>query len=285
MKLVFIHGRDQQKKDPVKLQNQWVRALKKGLKAADLKFPSKIDIHFPFYGDKLDELIKKLDTPLIDGVKFRGDGTNSDEASFRGALLSEMAEKAGITDSEIQKHYQGSSREKGVLNWGWVQAILKALDGTPLGEAAIDSFARDVFVYLTNPTVRKTIEGIVKPFLSSGPCVVVGHSLGSVVGYNLLSQTKAVVKKYVTVGSPLAIKAIKQKLVLPLSMPISTQAWFNALDRRDGVALYPLDSEHFKIKPPIKNKTDVNNTTANRHGIKGYLDDPVVAREIYKVLV
>jgi hypothetical protein len=57
--------------------------------------------------------------------------------------------------------------------------------------------------------------------------------------------------------------------------PPNVSRWFNAMDERDVVALYPLTSENFNVDPPIENKTDVDNPTPNRHGISGYLGDPV----------
>ena len=62
---------------------------------------------------------------------------------------------------------------------------------------------------------------------------------------------------------------------------------FNALDQRDVVALYPLDSVNFPLDPAvpaIENKRDVRNKTDNRHGITGYLDDAEVARRIHEAL-
>ena len=67
--------------------------------------------------------------------------------------------------------------------------------------------------------------------------------------------------------------------------PACAEKWFNAMDDRDVVALYPLDSEHFDVDPAIENKTDVDNFTENRHSIDGYLSDPVVAKRIYEALV
>jgi pimeloyl-ACP methyl ester carboxylesterase len=119
-----------------------------------------------------------------------------------------------------------------------------------------------------------------------GRCVVVGHSLGSVVGYNVLrSQATGLdVVRYVTVGSPLGIRAIQSGLDLPLEMPRSVRDWYNAMDDRDVVALRPLDAKSFPIQPAIRNKTSVNNKTKNRHGIVGYLDDRDVAKEIFTAL-
>lgn len=282
MKLVFIHGRSQQGKDPAQLQLQWTNALNEGLKKSNIDLPQGVEVVFPFYGDRLDELLKELDAPLVSDVTLRGATQDSEEADFRGELLYEIAQSAGVTDAEIQSRFKGSQQEKGPLNWEWVQSILSALDETPLGEVAIDAFTRDVYVYLTNRSVRKAIDGIVSASLPDGPCVVVGHSLGSVVAYNVLrnSSPTIAVRKYVTVGSPLGLKAIKRKLDAPIAMPACVKSWFNAMDERDVVALHPLDSNNFNINPAIENKTDVDNHTKNRHGIAGYLDDVTVAKRI-----
>lgn len=286
MKLVFIHGRAQEGKDPVKLQEEWEDALNKGLQAAGLTWPAGLTVAFPFYGDKLDQLVKQLDTPTVDDVVTKGAAQDTTEASFRGQLLREMATAAGITDADIQKHYTGTPQEKGPLNWKWVHAILRALDKTPLGESAIDRFTRDVYVYLAYPAVRKAIDAIVADALTGGADVVVGHSLGSVVGFNVLRKAPATlgVRRYVTVGSPLAVKAIKADLDTPLAMPGCVNSWYNAMDPRDVVALYPLDGNHFPIDPAIENKTTVDNFTENRHSIAGYLTDPDVARKIHEAL-
>jgi pimeloyl-ACP methyl ester carboxylesterase len=197
-----------------------------------------------------------------------------------------MAAEAGITEAEIQAHSAGRPQEKGPLNWEWVQAILKALERTPLGERALDRLTRDVYVYLTNRVVRRTIDGIVQAAIGSGPSVVVGHSLGSVVGYNVLRAAPAAARvgKYGTVGSPLGLTSIKRRLETPLTMPRCVLGWYNAMDERDVVALHPLNERHFGITPAIENQTTVKNHTDNRHGIIGYLDDVDVARVIHAAI-
>jgi hypothetical protein len=105
---------------------------------------------------------------------------------------------------------------------------------------------------------------------------VIGHSLGTVVAYNVLKAVPHTVPLYVSVGSPLAIRAIRKALV-PLSNPMEANGWYNAYDKRDTVALYPLDKHNFDVSPSISNNGEVQNWTENRHGIVGYLDDPNVA--------
>jgi hypothetical protein len=88
---------------------------------------------------------------------------------------------------------------------------------------------------------------------------------------------------FVTVGSPLAVTAIKKRLA-PIKHPQCVRSWFNARDKKDVVALYPLDKSHFAVRPEIENKNDLENLTGNRHGIVGYLGDLAVARKIYDAL-
>ena len=285
MKLVFIHGRGQEGRDPVALKATWEAAFEEGLRTAGLPRPTGVDIALPYYGDALDDLLKQLDTPLIADVTERGAAQDDDEGAFRGEFLEELAKGAGIGDAGIRPFYEGEVRERGVLNMGWVHATLKALDHSKrLGDLVIDTFTRDVYVYLAKPAVRRQINAIVAPEIVGEPCVVVGHSLGSVVGFNVLRETPRNVVRYVTVGSPLGVRAVKNRLEPPLGMPETTGSWFNAMDDGDIVALYPLDSEHFPTTPPIVNKTDVQNDTDNQHGIDGYLTDPDVARAIHEAL-
>ena len=88
---------------------------------------------------------------------------------------------------------------------------------------------------------------------------------------------------YLTVGSPLGVGAIRERLG-PIAHPTCATRWFNATDRRDAVALHPLDATHFPVEPPIENKTDVHTTTPDGHGIRGYLTDPEVACRIHRAL-
>jgi len=285
MKLVMIHGRSQGGKDPVALQGQWEEALEKGLGAAGLKRPSGVEIGFPFYADRLDQLVEEVDADLLENITLKGGAPDTEEADFRAEFLQEVATGAGISDDDIMAEHPTGVVEKGLKNREWVHSILKALDKTPLGTTAIDTFTRDVYVYLAYSAVRKRIDEMVTAKIA-GPCVVLAHSLGTIVGYNVLRHTPATVdvRRYITVGSPLGIRAVKKRLETPLKMPDCTDGWYNAMDERDVVALNPLDQNNFPIDPAIVNKTDVDNFTENRHGIAGYLSDPDVARAVHEAI-
>jgi hypothetical protein len=91
------------------------------------------------------------------------------------------------------------------------------------------------------------------------------------------------VRAFVTVGSPLAIRAIRDRF-RPIGFPTKAKSWYNAFDPRDVVALYPLDGTNFPVDPSVENYGKVLNATDNRHGIVGYLDDPDVAKHVLDAL-
>ena len=71
----------------------------------------------------------------------------------------------------------------------------------------------------------------------------------------------------------------------PIAAPHPVAAWTNAFDKRDVVALVPLDPPNFSVAPlSITNIDDLRNQTENRHGIVGYLDKPQIAGPLLEAL-
>jgi pimeloyl-ACP methyl ester carboxylesterase len=234
----------------------------------------------------LDNLVEQAGTAEnMEHILARGT-TNSPDIKFFERFLMDMAANAGVTDADITAQYDGDVQERGPLNWGWVQAILKAVDGTGFSNFSLKKFTYDVYLYLTLPVVRRQIHDFVIEEIGTGPAVILAHSLGTVVTYNILQDNPDwSVAQLLTVGSPLGVKSVNEKLRTPFSMPTCVaNGWFNAYDDRDVVALQPLDERNFNITPAIENYDKVRNHTSNRHGIEGYLDDAVVARAIYDAL-
>jgi hypothetical protein len=282
MRLLLVHGRSQGGKDPIALKAEWLGALEKGLQKAGLALPPGAEIDFPFYGDRLDEFVRQFELPADPAIVPKGSPAFDDYAAFRAEVADEMRERAGITNAQVQAEVGPvPSAEKGIQNWAWVQAIIRLLDRnvTGVSQSTIEVFLRDVFLYTQRPAVQRAIDAIVADVLKPDTAVVVGHSLGSVVAYNVLRAAARKVPHYVTVGSPLGIRAIRKTLV-PIGNPIGAKGWYNAYDTRDVVALYPLDRNNFDVDPAITNNGAVQNWTDNRHGIIGYLDDKDVAKAV-----
>jgi pimeloyl-ACP methyl ester carboxylesterase len=289
MKLVFVHGRDQQGKKPNELKKAWLDTLAKGLSAQRLALANTVETAFPFYGDVLDQRVKGLDLPVGDEIRTRGGAIDPEYQQFRGEVIEEIRQRANISSTEVDAEYGNNPKRKGPLNWEWVQAILRVLDRNvpELGSAVVEAFTRDVYVYLKHEDIRAAINKIVSDAITTDKTVVVGHSLGSVVAYDALRKDKRPlnVPLYVTVGSPLGLELIRAKLS-PIKFPKPTvKKWLNAFDQRDVIALYPLDQENFDVSPDqIEEFMGVNNSTSNRHGIAGYLDDATISKRILDAL-
>ena len=296
--LVLIHGRSQEKKDARALKAEWLEALGEGLAKNGLDLPiAESDVRFPFYGDTLYQMSGGVSADAAAEVIVRGTDGDAEAQRFTRAVIEEIRTQAGITEAQLAEVAGQDVVQRGPQNWEWFQAILTAIDRhVPFGSGtSIALFTNDVYQYLKNRAVRDTIDAGVSAAIKPGvETVVVSHSLGTVVAYNLLRHFGHVrgwkIPLFVTVGSPLAISEIRRTLKQEASTrcPECADRWYNAMDERDVVALYRLDTNHFPIAPPdpaIENNFAVRNKTRNRHGIAGYLDDADVAKRIHAALV
>jgi hypothetical protein len=290
MRLLLIHGRAQEGKDPNTLLDVWIRSLQDGFSHAGLTWNSSLNLDFPFYGDKLAELSAQASLPTVEGIAERGLGQVNDYELFLGQTLDQFRKQAGISDDQVAQHCLNDDgvQSRGLQNREWMQAIITALDDVfpSVSGAFIEGFLRDVFLYVSRPGVQRAVDKIIKEKITPEPTVIVSHSLGTVVAYNLVQQmgNEMDIRGFVTVGSPLGIKAVNSYLGL-LSNPFAPSVWFNAYDERDVVALNPLSGVFFPVRPEIPNYADVHNFTDNRHGIEGYLSDREVASRINSQLL
>ncbi len=315
-KLIFIHGRNQQGKDPGELRRHWLDSLRSGFEGVGLEMPiSEDDVLFPFFGDALYELTSDADEESPeDADAVLGDeqaadgaasGTHEETAQFGREVLNELLDGAGVLaeaiDAELDRKVGDehetpaapTSKGGGMLTWEWVQTGLTILDRFVPGAsgASVAYATSDVAQYLKEESIRTEIDSVVADaFAQCDPddtLVVVAHSLGSVIAYHLLAHDTRVknrnVAAFITVGSPLGVKAIR-RAVSPIGSPESVQQWLNAYDDRDVVALYPLDERNFGVTPPILNHGAVENDSNNHHKIEGYLADPTIALTIHREL-
>lgn len=289
--LVFIHGRAQEHKDSVALKQEWLDAFAAGLARAGLGMPlDDSEVRFPYYGQTLYDLSKDPESQHAADVIIRGTDEDSAQKAFLLEVFEEIREAKEIDKEHLKEVADAVVIERGPLNWEWMQGVLRAIDRfVPGGSGAgIALVTNDVYQYMKNPAIHKIINDGVRGAIGiDREAVVVSHSLGTVVAFNLLTKDALAARwslpMFVTLGSPLGIKAIR-KHIRPIAHPRCAASWFNAMDERDVVALYPLDHRRFGVDPAIENKTDVHNHTPNRHGIEGYLGDPVVAARIYQAL-
>lgn len=289
MRILFIHGRSQGHKSSGMLRKEWDTALARGLAEAQLELPGNLSRDYPFYGKTLDDFVNQAKLPKASEIVAMG-GSSGDAGfnSFARSVLQEIDARGEISKSDVRAQMGPVTdlEEMGPQNWAWVRAFVRAVDARWPGFSGgrINDFLTDVWLYLDKHEVQSSINEIIENELTSEPTLVVSHSLGTVVAYNILRKKKINLVGFMTLGSPLAIRAITAKLGLLEN--VAPKRWVNAFDKADIVALNPLDSTHFPVVPKILNFNGVQNTTGNRHGIggdppeRGYLLDRKILEQI-----
>ncbi|MFB6517235.1 hypothetical protein [Streptomyces sp. NPDC056401] len=155
---------------------------------------------------------------------------------------------------------------------------------TPVFELLVKLTFEDVYAYFFGG-VGEAMREVVRAELAGvrdGPLVVLGHSLGSVIAYEVLREERRDVTLLVSVGCPLGITEVQDVLALPPAVPAGVARWSNVSDLRDLVAL-----DHW-LRPeygPPGLVTDhlVRNDSDNHHGITEYLRSAPVQQELRAV--
>lgn len=91
-------------------------------------------------------------------------------------------------------------------------------------------------------TLDARIREAVGEAFGSGPAVVIAHSLGSVVCFEALHEKNIDIPLMVTLGSPLAMRAVVWPRIAPRppSTPANVMRWLNYWDRDDIIMARPI---------------------------------------------
>jgi hypothetical protein len=107
----------------------------------------------------------------------------------------------------------------------------------------------------------------------AGPAVVITHSLGTVIAYDVLREQRfanRTVPLLVTLGSPLGYTEIQDVVTKPLQLPAPVRLWANFADPLDIIALDSTLADEFQGTPRIIDAR-VDNPAPNNHAACGYL--------------
>jgi len=236
-------------------------------------------------------------------VAVRAITDDEDERQFLydiGARMLDEA-KAEVGREQAQLVKEGAAGRKGIYSVsskGIGDALLRKL--TDL----ITSVALpDVQDFLFDPEHRKQMDDVFLARLRSGggPFVVIAHSQGSMIAYDVLRQLPAdvEVKLFVTIGSPLGlppVRAVFKKWTGKdrLPFPPCVKRWVNVATEGDVVALDPTlgdeierpPGDRFKDYPRITRQARDENPLfeGNPHSSMGYLSTKEVQNEVYEAV-
>jgi hypothetical protein len=103
MRLVFIHGRAQEGRNPEDVREEWISALEGGLDKSGLKLPvDPSEIVVPYFGDKLFNLTKNL-SKIDETAISKGSPAIDPILAFQAEALEDIRRSAGISDAEVQR--------------------------------------------------------------------------------------------------------------------------------------------------------------------------------------
>ncbi len=298
-RLVLVHGRDLDGRDPEALEAQWLGALGAGLAAAGSPLrPTDDDASFVYYGDTLERLVDGDAPPPVTVHALAADpaalprlvGALPDgELRFVLDVVREVLAAARRPDDESPSDTPPPVEAQGAVGNALVEALVGALALVDryvpsVSAAVLLTLTRDVYAYLHDDAVRRVIDvgladALADAASDGGPAVVVAHSLGSVVAYSVLSArtTGPDVPLLLTPGSPLGIRAIRDALRAraPLAYPARVGRWVSPRDPRDLLALRDLTPDVFPLPggSPSIEALRVTNRAPGFHAAAYALDD------------
>jgi hypothetical protein len=291
MKLLLVHGINQQEREAADLQSSWLGWL--GDAMPERGVLDRAEVQTPFYGKTLYNLMRGrgVNAVIEQGT---GDSIDAEELAFISGAMEEVGQTAGLTAKEVameQRADEASAVEQGLLMNRRVNAIGRLLEKySPAHGRFVLPLVRQAYAYLRKPGVAAGVDAIVGGNLDPAVrTVVVAHSLGTVVTFKLmraLAQAGRPVScpLYVTLGSPLGLRAVSAALGVPFEIPPGVERWVNAVEPRDAVTLgKPLDADTFV--DGIENILDISNTQSDGpHDVQGYLSDRRIATKIEMAL-
>jgi endonuclease G, mitochondrial len=288
VQLVFVHGRSQQGRDPVLLRASWAAGLAKGLVRAGLPAIDAEDVWFPFYGDTLVEALPFRESFLaapaeLEVAEALAPSTPQARGLY-GSLLEEAAAAAGMP-AELRGDDLALDVAEGRLVGGAVSRLQRQLtwlaNRSGLDDVVIARAFRDVAAYLDTPEVRtQVLDEVLTTVPGRGAVVLVCHSLGTVVGMDLVTRLSpgVEVRALVTAGSPLGMDSVHRRLVVRgPHLPDRVASWLNAWCSADAVAIGCPLANHWG---PRVTEVATDNPKDRAHDIEEYLADGRVARAI-----
>ena len=147
----------------------------------------------------------------------------------------------------------------------------------------------DAEAYFFDERKRARIQERMRTALTAvpGPAVVVSHSLGTVIAYDVLREPALANREIpllVTMGSPLGYSEIQDRVRQPLQVPAPVGRWTNAADPGDVVAFDNTLNDDFRGGMALIDLT-VDNVSPLNHAAFGYLRTPAVRTAVSAALM
>jgi hypothetical protein len=224
--VVGIHGIGQRRTGADRLREVWLDAVSAGLDAAERPSLQADRFGLAYYADT----IRKPWPFLGQDDTLGSEPIEGDEARWVEAALAELTANASSDNDR-------SAEELGLpAAPAWLirqSAVVDRLFGRHAGRMAT-RMLREVYAYLYRDNLGAAIRDKVRASINPDTKVLMGHSLGSVVAYDMLRRGTITGKALITIGSPLGWHSVRAALGGSLDGKV-VSAWSNIYDPCDVV--------------------------------------------------
>ncbi|GAA3686093.1 hypothetical protein GCM10023081_24340 [Arthrobacter ginkgonis] len=294
-RIVGIHGIGHQVSSGPQLAEEWWPAIVGGLEAAGRQEEAaglgRADVRVVFFGSLFREPSVRLAAASRGAPGDpAGEAPVSDDGD-EAELIREFYREAVWQDVSAER---GTGRPT-LAALGVQEMLARLLKSPTFADVAQSLFVgnlRQATAYLNDPKVRDQAMARAAKEIQADTRVLIGHSLGSVVAYELLATGRyPQVGLLLTAGSPLGIPNVVFDKLLPApvngkgSWPGAVARWVNLADRHDVVALVKRLAPLFPAPagfPPLEDYRVDNGHSP--HDAAAYLNADVAGRAIGEAL-
>jgi len=257
--IILVHGIGQQRSSADKLESAWLPTLAGGLRNigdADLadriwrgsSQPDGIETRMAYYGHLFLRPGQQGDDPgeftAVESVMAEA---LAQEWLRRSATRSSLKGDRILAQREVAYVNRQMGEEQGVgrVVRSAVGSLARipwfAVVGMGLAERTINRDLAQVTRYFTDEGVRAAAQQQVLKLVDERTKVIIGHSLGSVVAYEVAHSLDQALPLLITLGSPLGLQSIVYQRLRPQppGFPSAVRQWVNVADKDDLVAAEP----------------------------------------------
>ena len=305
--IILVHGIGQQHSSADQLESAWLPSLAGGLRNigdADLADrlwrgscqAGGIETRMAFYGHLFLRPDQQGDDPgeftadetlMADALAYEWLHRSATRSSRESDRLLALRELAFVNRQMGEEQGVGSALRSAVRSLGKVPWFAGAVMG--MAERVIKRDLAQVTRYFTDDTLRESAQSQILRMADDQTKVIIGHSLGSVVAYEVAHSLGQSLPLLITLGSPLGLETIVYQRLRPQppGFPSAVHHWVNVADKEDLVAAEPDLTPFFGSSMPAGSSFDGAFTVengSNPHSAEIYLGKVKVAEAVRSAL-
>lgn len=297
--IVLIHGISHQYESADQLETEWIPAIAGGVRnagfamIADSIMGKKIEIRMAFYGQRFrtqaqgvgrdiaalqsDLLVESLAVEWLERAE-----SSTDEKVRRSAML----ERRGLLQSRNAS--QGIGNVMRSATSALARVPLLADLGMGFAQNFLYTALKQVSKYFEDAKLRMLIIEDVAALVDNRTAVLIGHSLGSIVAFEIAHRLNNDIRLLTTLGSPIGLRNIVFDRLVPKppTFPPRVQTWINVADKDDFVAAVSDLGPLFQVssRPSAKFENHIVSNGARPHDVRPYLSSTAVGVALAKAL-